>query len=104
MFKFLLSIGNPFKSKLTSDDKQFIFKSVSHEEKIPYTQYKNYCIECCYSNELYELLVFNIDLNWTGVDHAGPFIYIDIFGLIFHFKIYDSRHWNYETNDWESHN
>lgn len=37
----------------------------------------------------------------TKEDHAGLNIVFGLLGYGVHFQIYDSRHWNYETNKWE---
>lgn len=46
---------------------------------------------------------FLIDLStkWWGCDHAGPKIYIELLGFMFNLKIYNTNHWNYETNTWD---
>ena len=51
-----------------------------------------------YSRDFVRLL---IDLSWKGRDHAGPEILIGLFGYSMSAKIYDNRHWNWETKDWE---
>jgi hypothetical protein len=40
-------------------------------------------------------------LDFVGRDHAGPSFTLELFGLMFIINIYDGRHWNDETNDWE---
>lgn len=47
-----------------------------------------------------ELVNLELDLFWRGHDHAGPSILIELFGYMFHAKIYDSRHWNYDKACW----
>ena len=60
-----------------------------------------------------------ISRDWTGVDvnvfgildiaiyrtqkqdHAGFYFSIDTFFGWFNFNIYDIRHWNYDTDNWE---
>ena len=49
----------------------------------------------------YNIFEINVDLNWYGEDHAGPSININLFGYQVTAKIYDHRHWNYDTQDWE---
>jgi len=46
------------------------------------------------------ILNFTIQLN-TKQDHAGLHLYYEIFGYHFIFSLYDRRHWNELTNDWE---
>jgi hypothetical protein len=47
------------------------------------------------------LLELTLDLGWTGEDHAGPELIIEVFGHWFNMKMYDSRHWDYELGQWE---
>lgn len=42
-----------------------------------------------------------LDTCWRGRDHAGPSIQLTVFGYTLRAAAYDSRHWDYETNDWE---
>jgi len=37
----------------------------------------------------------------TREDHAGFDFTLGLFGYGVNFRIYDTRHWNYETNKWE---
>lgn len=47
-------------------------------------------------------LSLNLDLEYTTKqDHAGFRFYINLFSFHFGITIYDSRHWNDDTNDWE---
>lgn len=52
----------------------------------------------------YKYYFFEFDLvtSWRGRDHAGPNLEIGIFGYSICLKIYDSRHWNHVTNNWEN--
>jgi hypothetical protein len=45
---------------------------------------------------------FNIELNliFSGKDHAGPSFEISFFGYILNISIHDNRHWDKEKNDW----
>ncbi len=38
-----------------------------------------------------------VDTAWTGQDHAGPRIYIEFFGYMFNFQVYNVNHWNWEA-------
>lgn len=49
-------------------------------------------------NNLVELW---IDTAWTGEDHAGPRLHVELFGFMIGFKIYNVNHWDYEKNTWE---
>lgn len=48
----------------------------------------------------YNWLEVKIDLNWRGESHAGPWIMINILGVQFDARIFDSRHWDIENNCW----
>ncbi len=45
---------------------------------------------------------FKILIKWTRqCDHAGFNLTIELFSLYFCFQVYDSRHWNYGSNEYE---
>jgi hypothetical protein len=44
---------------------------------------------------------FLIDLHWWGSDHQGPDFRVETLGVMFNIKVYDHRHWDYETHRWE---
>ena len=47
--------------------------------------------------------LFDIDINGSiREDHAGFEMCLGLFGYGIHFHIYDTRHWNYELNKWET--
>jgi hypothetical protein len=49
--------------------------------------------------------LFDIDTSWSvREDHAGLDITVGLFGYAIHFRIHDTRHWNYETEQWENYN
>jgi hypothetical protein len=89
MIKLFFSIVNPRKKEN--------FKSLWEWSK---SLTKNKHIELQLYKYSYYLLEFEVDLNWSGNDHAGPEIHIGIFRLHFRVKIYDSRHWDHHTNSW----
>ena len=45
------------------------------------------------------LLHFNFDWT-TRCDHAGVRLELGLFGYELMFHLYDSRHWDYDTNSW----
>jgi hypothetical protein len=50
----------------------------------------------------YSPMLFDCELRLsTREDHAGFEFGIGIFGYGIHFLIYDTRHWNTETKQWE---
>lgn len=54
-------------------------------------------------DNLSQYTIFEFTLNWhIKCDHAGPRCQIILFRVLyFNIMIYDHRHWNYETNNWE---
>jgi hypothetical protein len=48
-----------------------------------------------------ELFSFNLDLIPTGSDHASVGFSLTLLGFMVDCKIYDSRHWDHDTNSWE---
>ena len=96
MICFDLSIKNIFhKTNRTS------FINHLYNKYISITNYKNFEIEI-YKDAEKKLFSLLIDLNWYGSDHCGPQLEISILGFYFNIKIYDSRHWDYDTNSWEN--
>lgn len=51
----------------------------------------------------YTLFKFELSLDFTGASHAGPRFEICLLGYTFSAMIYDTRHWDYEKNQWEQH-
>ena len=49
--------------------------------------------------------LFDIDVSFSiREDHAGFEFTLGLFGYGVHFSLYDTRHWNYNTNRWEEYN
>lgn len=45
--------------------------------------------------------LFNVGLDWTRrTDHAGFTFDVSLLWLIIHTTIYDTRHWDYDKEDW----
>ena len=90
MLRFNLVIRNPWAKQN--------FKNLwCKEEHI--APNKAYCIE--FTRNASTLFELSVDLNISGHDHAGPDIEFTLFGYGIHAQIYDTRHWDDETNTWE---
>ena len=50
--------------------------------------------------DLFGLFRLNINKN-KKTDHAGFRFNLNIFGLDFDYTHYDTRHWNYDNDNWE---
>lgn len=48
-------------------------------------------------NVLNSLLAGFVYSAWTGEDHAGPRLHIELFGYMFAVKIYNINHWNWKA-------
>lgn len=89
---FCLKLYNPFKK---SDFDNLYCK----EERIPYTENKNWSFEILKENNL--LFEFSFNICFRGQDHAGPEVQLGLFGYSILLRMYDQRHWNYDRNCWK---
>ena len=48
----------------------------------------------------YTLIGLEVDAKFTGDDHAGFLLSLNILGIEISFNIYDNRHWDDITNNW----
>lgn len=48
------------------------------------------------------LLMTDLKLSANGRDHAGLSVAFGLFGRVIELSIYDTRHWDYKHNCWES--
>jgi hypothetical protein len=47
--------------------------------------------------------IINVDFNFKPKgDHAGARVMLGILGFDIELHFYDTRHWNWETNSWET--
>jgi hypothetical protein len=96
MIFFKFQIDNPwFSPQEDFTDKNYYWKNVKLSEN------KNFEILLSRS-EARDILDLNIDLRWWGQDHQGPELDVTLLGFMFDVKIYDSRHWNWEKNRWQT--
>lgn len=92
MFNLHFSIENPFNISVNQKE---IFE---FHHKV--TKNKNIESQITFFG-LSKLFSMGFDTSWSGYDHAGPSVYIEFFGLYFRLAFFDTRHWNYKTNNWE---
>jgi hypothetical protein len=87
MIEFIFRIKNPRPTNRKQKDYVVWDKRLS----------KNWATELQISrwsmNNYFELW---INTAWTGGDHEGPSIYVELFGYMFNFKIYNVNHWNWD--------
>ena len=92
MIYFNFSITMPFKKP----DFQKLFeyqKLVTSHKMFNLGLYK-------YNSNLVEV---NMDLNWAGKNHAGPYLYLGLMGYQVGVAFYDTRHWDEINDRWEEH-
>jgi hypothetical protein len=62
---------------------------------------KNKNLEISIYRDFHYFFRFSFGLSFYGHDHAGPRFEFSSLGFNIDFKIYDSRHWDYVTNNWK---
>lgn len=96
MFKLQFSLPNPF----YDPQGDYITVPYFHRENL-LTENKAYNIQLD-RFEAYDLVDFDLDINFHRQDHAGPSLNISLFGYTLFLQIYDKRHWNYDEDRWET--
>ena len=76
----------------------FWYKLKSFHKQL--SKYKHIEVETFFTN--YNLFSVEFDIKLTGKDHAGVRLKFDFCGLELEIHFYDSRHWDYKNNCWES--
>jgi hypothetical protein len=67
--------------------------------RIPFTESKAWELEHTY----YSPMLADADIRWTrSTDHAGLNIVLGLLGYAIHVTIYDTRHWDYDTDNWKN--
>ena len=94
MIELSLIIKNPLHNEVKSP-----WKSLYQWEKLIT---KNKIFEIGFFKYSYSLFEFNLTTNVWGSNHAGPDISLSVLGYEIHLGLHDRRHWNYETNDWQT--
>lgn len=89
MIEFIFRITNPW-TKNGRNQKDYVVWDKRLSE--------NWATELQISRwSMHNLVEIWIDTSWRGKDHAGPLIYIELFGFMFNFKIYNVNHWNWDA-------
>ena len=97
MFEFIIRLKNPW-AKPKGIQKDYIEWNKRLSE--------NWAIEFQFSrfsksgwNNFFELW---IDTSWSGEDHAGPRIALELFGYFLCLKVYNINHWDYEKGRFQT--
>lgn len=89
MINFNLSIDNPFSERFAI--LAWTSKMLTKHKAVEASVYK-------------DTTIITVSLDYSiRQDHAGLRIVIGLFGYECQIQIYDTRHWDYEKNQWESH-
>lgn len=87
MIEFIFRIKNPRPKSRGQKDYVMLDKRIS----------KNWAVELQISRwSMHNFIEIWLDTAWTGQDHAGPRLYIECFGYMLNFNIYNINHWNWE--------
>jgi hypothetical protein len=90
MFEIRIDVTNPF---VTRNGYRVLIESHGS-----FNAHKHWEIEAISNKDI--ILGFELGTNLRGGDHAGPTLRIGLLCFELRIKIYDSRHWCYETNTW----
>jgi hypothetical protein len=89
--RLLLHIKNCF------NDNQFNILYVA-SGSLPF---KNKFWEIQYNKNTNTFFCIDLNIRFSGVDHAGPRFEFNILGFEGIFTIYDCRHWDNKNNKWQ---
>lgn len=97
MIDFRFAIGNPWhKDNRDVGQKDY----VDFEKQL--SKNKSFELQISKWSGMSNFLVLRLDTHWFGGDHAGPEIWIEVFGYCLIAKVYDHRHWNYEEGRFQT--
>lgn len=69
------------------------------DKSIPLSKHKHFEIQVMWNPRL--LVALELDFwTWSGFDHAGPRLNFALLGIEVNMSIYDSRHWDDDTDNW----
>ena len=63
---------------------------------------KNKAFEFEITRYSYDLVTIHFSTHWSGRDHAGPKLELALLGYAVTATVYDTRHWDYESQCWEN--
>jgi hypothetical protein len=88
MIHFKVSIEEVFKNR---------FENIKCWAGKTFIQYKYWELQIMKDSDL-----ISVDIRYTrNQDHAGFDLWLGLIGYAVTFKIYDSRHWDYDTANWK---
>jgi hypothetical protein len=90
MLSLNITVTNPF---VTNKFRNLFCKHGS------FSKHKHWEVEFMFN--LNTIFAFELYTQLSGLDHAGPKLIIGLLCFELSMSMYDSRHWDDETNDWE---
>ena len=90
MFRLLLSVQNPWSNETV----KYIRKN--HGD----TGIAHKFLEVELFRDGINLIGLDVDLRFSGFDHAGPRAELSLFGYTLAIRIYDRRHWDFDNTRW----
>jgi hypothetical protein len=87
---FNFRLDNPFAEE---------YFEILHYKFKPLTENKTF--EFQFNIDSKVLLSFNLNIVFSGRDHAGPYLELGLLGHSISFSIHDNRHWDHSSNCWE---
>lgn len=95
MISFGIALHNPWPFSWGQDQHDVISRNWS------LTRNKSLEIQLSWWARKTTLLSVSLDAPLRGRDHAGADLELDLLGLEFGLRLYDRRHWDHGTEDWQ---
>lgn len=95
MINLHFNIRNPFRGGSDADTHDYVY----FDRKL--TENKCFELQISKFSRALDLFELRFGTDFSGEDHAGPELVIQVWRYYFCVKLYDHRHWDYDTNDWE---
>lgn len=97
MIDFRLAISNPwYKADHEGEQKDYAYV----EKQL--SKNKTFELQISKWAGVSNFLLLRLDTCWFGSDHAGPELWVELFGYSIIVKLYDHRHWNYDAGRFQT--
>ena len=99
MISFSLSLKNPWHKFIQNEEGHPSFARYCKSYKI--TKNKSSEVEFIKRPTAYNIFGISVNTIFTGQNHAGVSLYLELLNIELSVIVYDNRHWNYEKGAWE---